>query len=162
MFIPFYIWLNLKKMKNYTLLITLLFLAACGATETVTPLGNNKFRIDVSAPASYSRAEAQQIANKQAAQATLENGYDRFIILSSKLWTQREVYSDTYRTYPHKRYNRRDPFYDDFDVTRSVSVVNYPEAKMIVRMLKNGDKGANEAVDARAYLETLEKSNAQK
>jgi hypothetical protein len=148
--------------KRYALLIALLFLAACGATETVTPLGNNKFRIDVSAPASYSRAEAQQIANKQAAQATLEHGYDRFVILSSKLWTEREVYSDTYRTYPHKRYNRRDPFYDDFDVTRSVSVVNYPEAKMIVRMLKDGDKGASEAVDARAYLTTLEKSNQHK
>lgn len=144
------------------MVVAALMLGGCSATKTLTPLGDQTFKIDVSAPASFTRAEVQQAANIKAATATLENGFDRFIILSGRSWTESETYTDTYRVQGrrhdrhHDHHRHYDPYYDDGRYVTTINTVRHPEATLTIKMLNHTDKGASDAVDARAFLAKAE------
>lgn len=128
-----------------TIILITTSLAAC-VRQTAIPLGNDLAEIDVSTSAVYRRAGAQEFALKKAAQTTLDYGYDRFMVVRSDGWNEVTVGGASYGNLNGNATGFSGQSGSFADSTRS------PEVKMVIRMLHNGDKGAERAVDARAVL----------
>lgn len=114
------------KHTPFLLLTAALLLSGC-VHESSVPLGNDKAEINVSAAKVYGRAGAQRIAFEDAAKFTLKMGYDKFTVDNQDAWSENSALNN--------------------------SVTTHPEAKMVIRMYHDGDKGSEKAIDARAILE---------
>lgn len=133
-------------MKNITLITALTLLTAC-VHESAMPLGNNMVQIDVSAAPVYGRAGAQRIAMENAAKATLKMGYDKFIIVNNSGWNESTVTAGSSSSAGGSAYG----FSGSSNSFASTN--RHPEAKILVHMFHNGDKGSKDAVDAKQFLE---------
>ena len=122
-------------------------LAACAKT-VATPLAANVIQIDVSAAPIYGRAGAQEAASRKAAEATLAAGFDRFIVMDNAAWNDQTAHAGSFSSAqvgPYGGYGSGSSY---------ANTVRRPEARMIIKMLKNGEPGSENAIDARAVLKT--------
>jgi hypothetical protein len=134
------------EVKNIIISVFLtVFLAGC-ATQSAMPLGNDMMQIDVSAAPVYGRAGAQQMAFKQAAQATLDAGYDKFVVVGNNGWTEGVAAGGGYGSASWNQYGGSGSFGSGFSTFRK------PEVKMVIKMFKYKQAGSAKAVDARAVL----------
>jgi hypothetical protein len=124
-------------MKNFIAIVFALVLSAC-AQQSAMPLGNDMLQIDISAAPVYGRAGAQELAFKKAAQATVDNGYDKFIVVGNDGWTE-GVSSGGFG------FNR-------WGGGGNFNTFRKPEVKMVIKMFKYGQAGAAKAIDARKVL----------
>lgn len=126
-----------------------ILLASC-SVQSAMPLGNDMMQIDVSADPIYGRAGVQQMAIQKAAQATLDAGYDKFIVMNNNGWNENSAHGATYGQF-------------NANATPNYGVANgysggsfwtarHPESTMVIKMFHNKDKGADKAVDARTIL----------
>ena len=128
-----------------TVLMVLLLLAAC-ATQSAMPLGNGLMQIDVSAAPVYGRAGAQEMALKKAAQATIDAGYDKFIVVKNQGWNENSISGGSYGSANVNAYGGMASEGSYFGSER------HPEVNMTIRMFHYKDKGSNGAIDARKIV----------
>ncbi len=142
--------MNFLKLTN----IFLLFLLAGCATQTVTPLEKDLVQIDVSATPSHGRAGAQQLAVTKAAKTTIAYGYDKFLVLNNNTWNEQTYHSASASSVQgnYSQYGSNGAGNISGGSFGSANTVRRPEAKLIVRMFKNGDKGSEKAIDAKIFL----------
>lgn len=132
-------------MKKFKSLFAIIVLSAC-ASQTATPLGNDMAQIDVSAAPVYGRAGAQRMAMEKAAQTTIDYGYDRFMVLGNKAWTELQGGGGSYGQFNAMGNQANGNFGSGWSINRA------PETTMVIKMYHNKDKGASKAVDARQFL----------
>lgn len=132
-------------MRKYLLLFTTLISFSACATQTAMPLGNNLMQIDVSAAPVYGRAGAQRLALEKAAEATLEAGYDKFIVVSNNGWNESTASGNSTASFQANQYNASGFSQNNWGTFRN------PESTMVIRMYHNKDKGAAQAIDAHKY-----------
>lgn len=132
-------------MKKLTYILLALALAGC-ATQSAIPMGNNLMQIDVSAAPVYGRAGAQKLAFEQAAKATIEAGYDKFVVVGGDNWSEKTASGGSYGSFNVNPYGGSGSGGSFFGSHR------HPEVKMVIRMYHYKDKGAADAVDARKVL----------
>lgn len=127
------------------LLTFILVLASC-AQKSAIPLGNDMMQIDVSGDIVHTRAQTQKMAFEKAAQATVEAGFDRFIIVDNKGWNEQGSIGSSY--------GRVDGNIFDIDGRHfgGESTYRLPESTMVIRMIRRGDKGYAKAIEARKHL----------
>lgn len=128
-------------MKKYVL--SLAFLLSGCVHQSVIPLGNNMAQIDVSAPPIYKRAGASHIAFETAAKATLDFGYDKFIVVGNGAWNEQTAVSTGYVNQNSSGING----------STAGGIFRHPESTMIIRMFHNGEAGSEAAIDARGVAE---------
>lgn len=133
------------KIQKLAIFLGLLFCASC-THETTIPLGNDLLEVDTSVAAVYGRAGAQRIAMKKAAKATIDMGYDKFIVVNNNGWNETTAQGFSQGT---ANVNNNG---GSAQQTSSFGETRHPEAKIIVKMFHNGDKGSDKAVDARQFL----------
>ena len=130
------------------LLLTFLLIGC--AAQSAIPLGNNMMQIDVSGDIVHRRADIQRMAFERAAKATIEAGFDKFIVVENKAWTEKQSSGVSYGT-----------FDGDFDGTTFDSdgweygiegTDRMAETTMVIKMFHSGDLGSKGAIDARQYI----------
>src|SRR5207302_2042768 len=96
------------------------------------------------------RAGAQEFAIQKAAQATLDAGYDKFMVVQSDAWNEQTLGGGSFGTVN----GSATPSSASITGQQGsfVGTQRSPEVKMVVRMFHNGDKGSEKAVDARGVL----------
>lgn len=124
-------------------------LTSC-AVQSAMPLGNDMMQIDVSAAPMYGRAGVQQMALQKAAQATLDAGYDKFIVMNNSGWNENSAQGASYGSFNANAT-------PNYGVASGYSggsffTARHPESTMVIKMFHNKDKGADKAVDARAII----------
>lgn len=122
-------------------------LASCAQISTV-PLGNDMMEVNVSGPAVMRRANTQKIALVNAAQGTIDMGYDKFIIVNSNGWNE-----TTAHTYGYGEFSANQAYASGAEGIYS-GTNRLPESKLLIKMFHYGDKGASKAIDARRVLES--------
>lgn len=132
------------RMIHYCLLITLL-ISGC-ATQSAMPLGNDMLQIDVSAAPVYGRAGAQDMAFKKAAEATIANGYDKFIVVESQGWTEQVGSGHAYGEFSG------DANFASGSYSSNWGMYRKPEVHMIIKMFRYKDKGSSKAIDAHKII----------
>lgn len=132
---------GMTKAKIVSMALSI-FLMGC-ASQSAMPLGNDMMQIDVSAAPVYGRAGAQKMAFEKAARATLDSGYDKFIIVDNAGWNEDQSSGN----FGGNQYG----FGGSFNKLRA------PEVKMIIKMFHTGDKGSEKAIDAHKVLEAKKK-----
>jgi len=146
--------------KKILLIFGLLALSNCVRTG-VMPLSANTIQISVSAAPACGAAGAQQIAAKDAAVATLQNGFDGFIILSGEAQNNvhvvgfTPVQSQTYSTATAYGSSGMATAYGSSSTTYSGGqpiIGGSHDQLIIVQMFHSGDPGAENALSARALL----------
>lgn len=133
---------------------TMLFLTAC-VHESVISLNANTVQIDVSAAGVYGRAGAQRIAFENAAKATIDYGYDKFVVVNNEGWNESSFSAGSYGSFGM---NANQVAANAGGAQGSYATTNrHPESKMIIKMYHYKDKGAANAIDAHKIIE--QKSN---
>jgi hypothetical protein len=131
------------------LVIALMGMTGCAAA-TAMPLGNDMMEVDVSAAPVYGLAGAQRMAIQKAAEATLQYGYDKFIVVNNGGRNELTVSGGSYGSYNASANqmvgNASGQEASGWGVTR------HPEAKLLIHMYHNGEEGAEKAVDAKTVL----------
>lgn len=112
------------------------------------PLGNDMMQIDVSGDIVHARADTQRMAFQKAAKATIEDGYDFFIVVENKGWTEPQSMDSPYGTLDGNASG-----FDGWGFGGG-STYRMPVSTMVIKMFRKGDKGAEKALDARQYLQT--------
>lgn len=141
--------------------IAAIVLVGC-AQHSATPLGNHMMQIDVSASPAHGRAGAQSLAFTKAAEATLAAGYDKFVVVNSEAWNEQTEHaqssgsvvgnSSSAVTGSAAGVSGKSKSSVRASSSSSYETVRRPEAKMIIRMFKQGEPGSETAIDARATL----------
>lgn len=138
-------------------------LSACAKTS-VTPIANNQFLLSASAAPACGRSGAAKVAAKMAAVETLRNGYPRFIILGAGSSSNVRAISTgpTHaRTYgnvdPYGNYSSQTTFAGGGPMFYGTN-----DADLRVLMLKPGDQGYSQGVDAKKTLGENWKEIAEK
>lgn len=138
-------------MKNnplkFLFLFSFILLVTGCAVQSAMPLGNDMMQIDVSASPVYGRAGAQSMAYKKAAQATLDAGYDKFIVVNNAGWTEGVASGSSYGQVSGNASGFSGSSGSTFNTFRK------PEISMVIRMFHKGQKGGEKAVDAHKILE---------
>ena len=133
-----------------------LIVAGCAET-TVTPISRNQIMISTSAEAECGTSGAMKVATKMAAIETLRRGYERYIIAGAdaqsnvsavSLAPTYATTSSTYDVYGDSIYGNS---YTDFG-GGGLMMVGTNDAGLHVVMFKRGERGFNDAVDAKAQL----------
>lgn len=134
----------------------LLVVVGCAET-TVTPISRNQIMISTSAEAECGTSGAMKVATKMAAIETLRRGYERYIIAGAD--TQSNVSAvnmpptyattnSTYNVYGNSVYGNS---YTNFG-GGGLMMVGTNDAGLHVVMFKRGERGFNDAVDAKSQL----------
>lgn len=147
-------------MRGLLFIFAFVVVSAC-VNESSMPLGNDMMQIDVSAAPVYGRAGAQRIAYESAAKATVEAGYDKFIVVGSQSWNELGASGGSHSNYNASGsgmgYNASSSSGGGF------RLFHKPESTLVIKMFKYKDKEANKAVDAHEIVKKLEsKSNSIK
>ncbi len=127
------------------LILSILVLTGC-ATQNAMPLGNDMMQIDVSAAPVYGRTGAQRLAFQKAAQATIEAGYDKFIVVGNEGWNETSMSGGSSGSF------NANPQYASGSYNSGFGTMRHPESTMVIKMFHNGDKGSAKAIDARSVL----------
>lgn len=127
------------------LLVSVVLLSAC-ASQNAMPLGNDMMQIDVSAAPVYGRTGAQRMAFQKAAQATIEAGYERFVVVGNEGWNESTIGGGSYASVS------ANPYAASGYGGSSWGSMRHPESTMVIKMFKKGDKGFDKAIDASQYL----------
>lgn len=135
---------------RYLLLASALFLAGC-ATQNAMHLRNNMMQIDVSAAPVYGRAGAQRMAMQKAAQATLDAGFDKFIVVSTHSWNESGITGGSSGSFS------ANPSLASGTHQSGFSSYKRPESTLIIKMYRKGDPEFDKAVDAASVLNQQEK-----
>jgi hypothetical protein len=147
---------GIMKSWHYIVLIAAAFSLTACVNESAMPLGNHMMQIDVSAAPVYGRAGAQRIAMENAAKATLQAGYDKFIVLGNNDWNETTIAGGSHGSVSGSFNNTSG--YISGSQSSGFSSLRNPESKLVIRMYKNGEKDADSAVDAQQYLDSLKSS----
>lgn len=132
-------------------IVTTLILILSGCThEAAIPLGNDMMEIDTSVAPVYGRAGAQRIAINKAAEATIAMGYDKFIVINNGGWNELTASGHSRSTIDANNNQIGGSAFGQ--QSSGWGTTRHPEAKMVIHMFHNGDKGADKAVDARLVL----------
>lgn len=166
--------MSVVRIPNLFILGAVAVLASCATSTPYQPAGetgeygfseqkieDNRFRISFRGNSLTTREQVETFLLYRAAQVTLEQGYDHFIVVKDD--TERETtlsgsapafaYYGRGRPFPYYGFGYRfDPFYNDFDVRERN---RYTAIAYIV--LGRGKKPENEttAYDARQVIENL-------
>lgn len=129
-----------------------LALSAC-VNSSVTPISANQIIINTSAAPICSGAGAQSVAVKMAAVETLRRGYERFVIVgmdsANNVGVMRSAptyANSTYRAYGNTLYGNT-----TYGGGNTI-VYGSHDAALGVVLLKQGDRGFSEGVDAKSTL----------
>jgi hypothetical protein len=135
-------------MKRILIVVLMIVsLSACvSIREAAVPLGNDLMEIDVSAAPKYGRAGAMEAALKKAAQATINAGYDKFIVLRDDGWTESTQFAGSYGQ------ATVNPSTGQASQSFFAGTARHPEVKLVIRMYHDGDEGSEKAVNARSVL----------
>lgn len=131
-------------------------LAGCAATS-VTPVSKNQFILSTSAAPACGRTGAAQVALKMAAVETLKRGYERFVILGASSANNVNV-MQTGPTFARTTgtINRfGNTAYGNATTTFGGSQTIFTgsnDADLNVLMVKSGERGYNQALDAKSEL----------
>ncbi|MDP2047595.1 MAG: hypothetical protein Q8K33_01695 [Cypionkella sp.] len=137
-------------------LLSLALLAGCTSTSVV-PLAQNKVIINTSAAPVCGGTGAQGVAVKMAAVETLRRGYSRFYIVAADSANNVDVYqtgptyattNSTYQGYGNTVYGQSNTTFGG----RNTIITGSHDASLGVVMLRAGDAGYQNAVDAKAAL----------
>ena len=107
--------------------------------------------IDTSVAGVYGRAGAMRIAMHKAAESTLQMGYDKFIVENTNGWNETTVHGASFSAANGSATPQSANASGESG--SSWGSQRHPEAKLLIHMYHNGDKGSDKAVDARAMLE---------
>ncbi len=112
-------------------------------------------QIDISAAPIYGRSGAQRIAFDNAAKATVDAGYDKFIVTNNNGWNETTASGGSYGSFNANQYNASGSYGNAFNMFRN------PESTMVIRMYHYKDKGADKAIDAHKILEKKDGQNSE-
>ena len=142
-------------MRRLTALLFGFLLAGCAATE-VTRTSASTMIVDVSAAPACGGTGASRVAQNMVAVETIRAGYDRFIIMSGASANNVKITqlpgqyntSGTLNTYGnYGTYNSTTTY------TPGPTIVSGSHDKSLsVKMFREGERGSDEAVDARSVL----------
>lgn len=146
-------------MRKLSLLLVLL-LMGCVETSAI-PMGNNIAEINTSAAPGYTRAQAHDYSLLKAAQTTLEYGYQRFMVLDNKGWNESNASGGSYN-----RGESGAVFGANQDIALGgaysqnyggsyYSTYKNSETSMRIKMLRKGDKGFKDSVDAQTIVDKI-------
>lgn len=146
----------MKKLSYLLIICTIL--TGCVQTSAV-PLGKNMAEINVSADKIYKRADAYKFAFIEAAKTTIEYGYERFEVMDNQGWNEGGISggswgnsSASFNAHANNNYGSAYG-YGNSSGGSSWGTTRSPEAKMVIKMLRKGDKGFNDAVDAQTVID---------
>ncbi len=140
-----------------TIAFAIAALASACTTTDVQPVSRNEFIITTSAAPVCGTAGARRVVSRMAAVQTLRQGYDRFIIGGAA--SQSNVHA--YQTGPTSAYTTGqattygNTTYGSANTTYSGGGVMYygsNDASLRVLMLREGDPGYENGIDARSVL----------
>ena len=134
--------MKFAKRQSTSILVTALILTCGCASQSAMPLGNDMMQIDVSTPAIFTRARAQQMAFEKAAKATLAAGYDKFIILGNQSWTDSVASGGSQNSFNASNYRASGGGNSSWNIYRR------PEVNMVIKMFHYGEEGSEKAIDA--------------
>lgn len=126
--------------------ITMLLLLTACAQKSVIPLSADTAEINVSAGAVVGRAGVVKIALQQAAQYTVDAGFDKFIVVNDTAWNEMHAAG-----FGQSSFNAT-PYAANGQATSGFSTIGRPEARMIIKLFHANDRGAEKAIDARGVL----------
>jgi hypothetical protein len=142
-------------MKKVTVLLLMSFLlSGCVTTshENYIPLGNNLLEVNISPMASTTRAEAKRMALEVAAMGTIEQGYDKFIVVEKNAYREENfiggLVSQNSGSMNANSYSASGSF--SGGTVASFGTTRRTEVTMVVKMFRYKDKGAEKAIDARS------------
>jgi hypothetical protein len=112
-------------------------------------LANNIVRINISTAPIYGALEPERRAMTMAAQETLKNGYDRFIVVTGQSDYRPNVIGQT----PGYASGSWGPYGGGF-TAHGPSTIAMPrfQTEMTIRMFHDGEAGAGNSIDARSVL----------
>ena len=124
------------------------------AEQSALRLAADTVRINVSTAPIYGTLEPERRAMLLAAQETVKNGYDKFIILNG----QSGFRSDYLGEIPGHASGSYGPYGGSFSATGPQAIrMNRYQTEVIIKMFKADDPQARNAVDAREVLRTAPK-----
>ena len=129
---------------------TAALLAGC-THETAIPLGNDRMEIDTSVAGVYGRAGAMRIAMHKAAVSTVQMGYDKFIVENTNGWNETTEGGASFANVNGSANGQSASVAGQGG--SSWGTQRHPEAKIIIHMFHDGEKGSAKAVDAHKLLE---------
>jgi hypothetical protein len=132
-------------MRKILLIMAVLATSAC-ITKSTVPLGNGLVEINVSAPPIYGRANTKRYAFEEAAKATVEMGYDKFVIISNEGWNESTASGASHGSFGAQ--GNANSFSASGSSSGFFSTHRNPEATMIIKLFKYGEEGSEEAIDA--------------
>lgn len=114
-------------MRGFLTVAIAIVLGGCAFSST-TPLAQDTFRVEANTAPICGAAGAQKIAMQQAAAETIRRGYDRFVVIDDK-------------ANAHKQYTNIPGF-----------APSSHGNELVVRMFREGDRSAANALSARETL----------
>lgn len=141
---------------RFVVIAASLIVAGCAET-TVTPISRNQIMISTSAAPACGTSGAMKVASKMAAVETLRRGYERFILAGAGSQNNVTAVSmpPTY-AYTNSTYNAYgNSIYGNSSTTfggGGLMMVGTNDAGLHVVMFKRGERGFNDAVDAKSQL----------
>lgn len=155
--VPFTWGLFFKGLLLFMAIGTFIALSGC-ATQNAMPLGNDMMQIDVSAAPVYGRAGAQRMAMETAAKATVQAGYDKFIVMGNNAWNEQTASGGSYGSF--NAMGSPGAFGASGGGGSFFGTQRRPESSMVIKMFHNGEPGSEKAIDARAMVGQQEQSNS--
>ena len=140
---------------KYLNIIAVSFLLAGCAIQSAMPMGNDMMQIDVSAAPVYGRAGAQEMAFKKAARATLDAGYDKFIVVDNAGWTENSSSAFSQHSSSGSFGGNANGFGGSASGSGSsfFNTFRNPEIKMVIKMFHYKEPGSAKAIDAHKIVE---------
>ena len=130
--------------------------ASCAETS-VTPISQNQFLLSTSAPPHCGRTGASDVASKMAAVETIRRGYPRFVVLGASsannvsMVTTGPTYANTYSNYSGFGNSITGTSRTTYGGSYVIPTGSH-DADLRVLMLKQGDPGFQDGVDAKQML----------
>lgn len=143
-------------MRFFALAAVCTALAGC-VSSSVTPISQNQFMLNTSAAPICGNTGAAEVASRMAAVETLRQGYDRYVIQGAQSQNNVRVINrpptaayttGTFTGYGNTVYGTAQTNY----YGGGPMVTGTRDNQLVVLMLRPGDAGYNNALDARSVL----------
>ncbi|MEX3314983.1 hypothetical protein [Sulfitobacter sp. PS-8MA] len=146
----------MAKSTLISALLTVAALTACAKTS-VTPISNNQFLLSASAAPACGKAGAARVASQMAAVETIRRGYPRYVVLGANsennvsVINRSPTYAATtsnYSVYGNQIYGNSTTSFGG----GGPMVIGSRDADLRVLMLKPGEQGFEQGIDAKQTL----------